>query len=307
MIDGLQIAFEPLVPLALLIALGTLAAVITLFGLFRQARGTALRLLLLLVLFGVLSGPILLQEERRYHDDVALVVVDRSTSQSIADRTAQTETALAAVLAELDGQDKLEVRVVEAGPDSGGPADGTHLVSAIRRGLEGVAADRTAGVILISDGQVHDLPEFDASEGPAADLLPGPLHLLLTGVPAERDRRIEIINAPTFAVVDQAAETSIIVHDQGGGAQGGIARVRIRRDGVELAQEIAHVVQRRQEVTDQYHLRETRQVGWRRQAVMVFHQPPADGQRIVLQQGAGGAWRMVETKKGDPLPTSEQQ
>ena len=241
MIDGLQIAFEPLVPLALLIALGALATVITLFGLFRQARGTALRLLLLLVLFGVLSGPILLQEERRYHDDVALVVVDRSTSQSIADRTAQTETALAAVLAELDGQDKLEVRVVEAGPDSGGPADGTHLVSSIRRGLEGVAADRTAGVIVISDGQVHDLPEFDASEGPAADLLPGPLHLLLTGVPAERDRRIEIINAPTFAVVDQAAETSIIVHDQGGGAQGGIARVRIRRDGVELETRIVPI------------------------------------------------------------------
>ncbi|MDF1737452.1 MAG: hypothetical protein P1U37_19360 [Minwuia sp.] len=241
MIDGLQVAFEPLVPSALLILLGIFAVVITLFGLFRQARGTPFRLLLLLILFGVLSGPILLEEERRYHDDVVLVVVDRSTSQSIADRTAQTETALAAVLAELDRQDALEVRVVEAGPDAGGPADGTHLASAIRRGLEGVPVERTAGVILISDGQVHDLPAFDVAEGPAPDLLPGPLHLLLTGVPAERDRRIEIVNAPTFAVVDQTAETSVIVHDQGAGAQGGIARVRIRRDGVELETRIVPV------------------------------------------------------------------
>ncbi len=240
-VDGLQIAFEPLVPLTLLVALGVVAIAVTLFGLFRQARGSLLRLVLLAVLFGVLSGPILLEEERRYHDDVALVVVDRSTSQSITDRTEQTETALAAVLAELESQDALEVRVVEAGPDAGGPADGTHLVSAIRQGLEGVPAERTAGVILISDGQVHDLPEFDAAEGPAADLLPGPLHLLLTGTASERDRRIEIVNAPTFTVVDQAAETSIIVHDQGDGAQGGIARVRVRRDGVDLETRIVPV------------------------------------------------------------------
>ncbi|MDF1719839.1 MAG: hypothetical protein P1U65_04110 [Minwuia sp.] len=231
MLDGVQIAFEPLIPLSILTPLAILAVLLVLFGLFRRARGTAIRFLLLTILFGVLAGPTLLEEERRYHDDVALVVVDRSASQSLDRRADQTDVALTALLGDLDGQAGLDVRVVEAGPDSGGPADGTHLVSAIRRGLEGVPAERTAGVILITDGQVHDLPRLAVGDTPAEGTLPGPLHVLLTGEVSERDRRIEIINAPTFTVVDQSAETAIIVHDQGSSAQEAIARVTIRRDG----------------------------------------------------------------------------
>lgn len=241
MLDGVQITFEPLVPMAVLIPLAVAGALIVLFGMFRHARGIGIRLLLLAVLFGVLSGPILLEEERRYHDDVALIVVDRSASQSLDSRNEQTEVALAALLNRLDGEDGLDVRVVEAGPNSGGPADGTHLVSAIRRGLEGVPAERTAGVILITDGQIHDLPRLTDAETPAPGTLPGPLHVLLTGKAAERDRRIEIVNAPTFAVVDQSAETAIIVHDQGSSATGAIARVTIRRDGEVLETRIVPV------------------------------------------------------------------
>ena len=55
--------------------------------------------------------------------------------------------------------------------------------------------DRLAGTFLITDGEVHDVPK------PAAVAAQGPIHVLLTGSRAERDRRIEIVDAPGYGIV----------------------------------------------------------------------------------------------------------
>ena len=225
--SGSHLAFEPLIPEIVLIALAAAAALAVLFALIRGARGGLLRLALMAVLLGYLAGPTLVEEERRYHDDVALVVVDRSVSQRTGERTAQTDRALAALEAQLGEVDNLELRVVEAGPKAGGPPDGTMLVEAARRALEGVPRERLAGVVMLTDGQVHDLPP-DGEE----NLFGAPLHVLLSGEEGERDRRIEIVSAPAFAIVGQPASTSLIVHDQSDEAR--FARVQIRRDGEAL-------------------------------------------------------------------------
>jgi regulator of protease activity HflC (stomatin/prohibitin superfamily) len=66
---------------------------------------------------------------------------------------------------------------------------------------------RIAGVILITDGQVHDLA--------AAPALPAPLHVLLTGRKGDWDRRLSIANAPAFAIIGEEASLSFKVEDQG--------------------------------------------------------------------------------------------
>ncbi|PJK31385.1 hypothetical protein [Minwuia thermotolerans] len=233
-LDGNRLVFEPLVPEALLFVMAGLGAALVLFALFRRAPGGLLRLALMGAILAFLAGPTLVKEERRYHDDVAVVVIDRSISQESGDRTAQTDHARAAVedaAGELDG---LELRVVEAGPRAGGPPDGTMLVDAARRAMEGVPGDRLAGVVMITDGQVHDLPE----EGDA-NLFGAPLHVLLTGEEDELDRRIEIASAPAFAIVGQQATAAIVVHDGSGASQ--FARVAIRRDGEPLETRLAPV------------------------------------------------------------------
>ncbi|WP_416897279.1 MAG: hypothetical protein ACMVY4_17575 [Minwuia sp.] len=224
MLEGSQIVFEPLIPEPALLVLAALSGIVLLYALFRRARGGIPRLLLMAALLAFLAGPTLVEEERRYHDDVALVVTDRSLSQGVGDRQAQTDRALAALRRDTDTLENLEVRFVEAGPKAGGPADGSMLVEAARQALEGVPRNRLAGVVFITDGLVHDLPD-DGS----ADLFGAPLQVLLSGVPGERDRRIEVLSAPAFAIVNQETEASIVVHDPEGGND--LIRVSIRRDG----------------------------------------------------------------------------
>lgn len=224
---GSQIVFEPLIPLELLYVLAGLSAAVVLYALVRQARGALLRLCLMGALLAFLAGPTLVQEERRYHKDIAVVVADRSLSQDVGDRAAQTDRALEKIRADTEGLVDLDVRFVEAGPRAGGPADGTMLLDAARRALDGVPRDRLAGVVLVTDGLAHDLPE-DAS----ANLFDAPLHVLLTGNRQERDRRIEVVSAPAFAIVRQQVLASIKVHDRN--AEGELIRVAVRRDGEPL-------------------------------------------------------------------------
>ena len=50
------------------------------------------------------------------------------------------------------------MRVVEAG-QADGETDGTRAVTALGTTLADVPTDRVAGVIMITDGRVHDVPQ----------------------------------------------------------------------------------------------------------------------------------------------------
>ncbi len=56
--------------------------------------------------------------------------------------------------------------------------------------------------------------------------------MLLTGNREERDRRIEIVSAPAYAIVRQQVLASIRVHDPSAGGE--LIRVQIRRDGLPI-------------------------------------------------------------------------
>jgi hypothetical protein len=225
--DGASIVFEPLIAVEALIALAAVSGLILIYALARRARGGVARAILMAALLAYLAGPTLVEEERRYHQDIALVVVDRSLSQEAGDRTAQTDAALAAIRTRTGDDASLDLRVIEAGPAFGGPPDGSMLLAAARRALDGVPRDRLAGVVMITDGLAHDLPEDGDT-----DLFGAPLHVLLTGVREEHDRRIEIVSAPTFAIVRQETRASILVHDSR--PDGELVRVRISLDGDEV-------------------------------------------------------------------------
>ena len=95
--------------------------------------------------------------------------------------------------------------------------------------LSDVPADRVAGVFIITDGRVHDIPANAATLGFNA-----PVHGLITGAKDERDRRIEIVAAPRFGIVGQPQKITYKLDDQG--VSGQRATVTLRRDGEVLNQ-----------------------------------------------------------------------
>jgi len=220
---NLGIAFAPLIGVAFLWAAIAAACLLSLVLFASRSRGAAIRTLALVLVVLALANPSLTREDRDPLNSVAVVVVDKSPSQNFGDRTAQTEAARAAVLERLARIPGLEVRAVEAG-QADGETDGTRLFAALGATLADVPADRIAGVVMITDGRVHDVPADPAALGFAA-----PVHALVTGHRDERDRRVALIAAPRFGIVGQPQTVTYRVEDQGADAK--TADVTVRRDG----------------------------------------------------------------------------
>jgi hypothetical protein len=220
---NLGVAFAPLVSAQILWAAIAGVVILALLLVVSRSRGAVIRALALGLVVLALANPSLTREDRDPLSSVAVVVVDKSPSQSFGDRTQQTEAARAAVVERLSHIPGLDVRVVDAG-QADGETDGTRLFTALGSTLADVPSDRVAGVIMITDGRVHDVPPDASGLGFAA-----PVHALITGTKDERDRRVALIAAPRFGIVGQSQTITFRVEDQGGNEAS--AAVTVRRDG----------------------------------------------------------------------------
>ncbi len=222
-----SIDFAPLIPTPLLWAAAAIAIVLIGIMFLRRTRGAPLRALAVGAMLLALLNPTLREEERDYLANIAIVVIDESTSQALAGRPEQT----AAIRSELENRlgriDNLEVKWVTATSGTDGRATGTELFAALSKAMANTPPDRIAGTIMITDGQAHDVPEKAAALG-----FDAPVHALLTGRPNEFDRRIEIITAPRYGIVGQSRDIELRVVETGKvGTRSSAVRLKIRREG----------------------------------------------------------------------------
>jgi len=224
------IRFDPLLPIWTLAALAAAASLLIVWGFARRARGTTLRAAVFLVLLLWIAAPRLVQETRQGLPDIGLLVVDETASMQIGDRTALAESARLTLQAQASAMPDLELRTITV-PESGN--DGTKLFAAIDKALADIPRARLAGTIVVTDGQIMDVP-------PTA---PGgaPLHLLLTAHSEETDRRIRLIEAPRYGIVGKTAMLRFIVEDLGTSARTGTTDLIVHRDGQPFLQETAPI------------------------------------------------------------------
>ena len=221
-----SVSLAPLVPLPFLIGLAVLAALAAGAAIVLAGRSAILRALALVVLTAALADPSLVFEDREPVKDVVSVVVDRSASNRLADRAAQTDAAVAEIERQLRGIPNIEPRIVDL-RDAQGTNDGTRLFEALSNSLADVPSERVAGAIAITDGLAHDAPANAEALG-----LRAPLHVLTTGRNAEIDRRIVLVDSPRFGIVGKDQIIRLRVVDKGGPGRAGLT---IRRDGEIIA------------------------------------------------------------------------
>ncbi len=222
-----SIDFAPLLPAPFFWGAGLVALALVALLFWRGARGAALRALALLALFAALANPTLREEERESLANVAVVVVDESTSQALAERPEQARAIRADLENKLARIPNLQVKWVTAARPGEGTAPGTNLFAELNRTLATTPPDRLAGVVMITDGQVHDVPDKVAALG-----FDAPVHALLTGRPDEFDRRVEVLKAPRYGIVGQSREIEVAVRAHGVKGKGGEAvTLKVRREG----------------------------------------------------------------------------
>ena len=83
----------------------------------------------------------------------------------------------------------------------------TVLITELRHALAELPSDQIAGIVALSDGQIHD---------PSSEIaLPAPFHGFITGLKNAVDRRIVVKNAPAYAIVGEPVTLTIRISDEG--------------------------------------------------------------------------------------------
>ncbi len=215
--------FAPALPLWLLAVLAAACILAAGAGHWRRARGAWWRSAAFAVLLAWLAGPTLVQETRQGLSDIALLVTDASASMQVGDRAALAAKAAASLTTQAAHMPGLELRHVTV-PESG--HDGTLLWAGVRQALADIPADRLAGIVAITDGQVHDLPADPAT-------IPAPLNVLIPAQGEEWDRRVRVIEAPGYGIVGRTLMLRVAVEDLGppGAAPAGPATLSVQVDG----------------------------------------------------------------------------
>ncbi|WP_166418890.1 hypothetical protein [Cochlodiniinecator piscidefendens] len=200
-----DIIFDPLVSLPMLIACIGLAILTVFFAFWRGLAGVWWRGFAALVLVCAIANPALQQEERDTLNDIVLVVVDDTSSQRIGGREAQTEEALNDLSRRISGRSNTDLHVVRFGDSDGD--QGSLLAAAITTALADIPQSRLAGVVVLSDGLIHDVDAMPS--------LSAPVHLLRSGFADDWDRRLSIRNAPGYAILGEEVTLTLRIDDMG--------------------------------------------------------------------------------------------
>lgn len=221
MFDIPTIAFDPLLPTAIIYSLAALALVGAVLAGLGRLRSWMARCLATGVICLALLNPQTVEEDREPLADEVLILRDASDSMHVGNRAEQMEAVYTALVEQLESDPSLSVTTALVQTD----VNGTPLTGSLIESLGNLPQSRLAGIVALTDGQIHDLP--DAPE----NLLPNgvPFHALIIGDPAARDRRISAILAPRYGLVGEQAEFVVRVDDPG--REGERAPIEIRLNG----------------------------------------------------------------------------
>src|SRR5262245_35215483 len=154
-----SVEFLPFVSWPVLWALAAFGVALFALLLWRARRGAVLRALSYALILLAIANPHLKQEDREPLNDVVAVVVDDTQSQTIAGRDPRTEAIRKGLEERLKAVPDLDIRWVRStSTTADSDRDGTMLFTDLGRALADVPPDRLAGAVLITDGNVHDVP-----------------------------------------------------------------------------------------------------------------------------------------------------
>ncbi|QBK31603.1 hypothetical protein [Roseitalea porphyridii] len=208
--NALSLTFDPFLAWWLIALAGIGAAALGGAIIVMGLRGAWLRTLAAACLVLALANPVILNEERASLPTTVAMVLDTSQSQRLGDRLDQMDTAAAELEATFERFPQFDLRIVETGASATGANTETRMFEALRAALRDVPPAQVGGAVMITDGQIHDLPDSLAELG-----FDAPVHGLITGSEDEFDRKIELVEAPRFAIVGNPVEMSYRVTDQG--------------------------------------------------------------------------------------------
>ena len=199
-----DVIFVPLVPLGVLIGLALVGGMATGLAWWQGLSGWWLRGMAYAVVIAMLANPMIRDTKSADLEDIAVVIVDRSSSNRLGDRPEQVQQALDDLLARLGARQGVRVRQIalDDGPDN----TGTRITQALNKVRAEIPPQQLSSIFVISDGQIHDTDPLGSEV---------PVHHIITGDPSDFDRQILIKQAPVYAILGEKMEITLMVQDAG--------------------------------------------------------------------------------------------
>ncbi|WDI30440.1 hypothetical protein PUV54_10770 [Hyphococcus flavus] len=227
----MNIVFDPWLPHWALVLTIFFGATVILTCLVRNWRSGIPRMLAVVAVILLIANPLRREAETTPLDDVALILVDESASQTLDSRDAVTQdatTKLQESLTNLSGVETIVSRFTGA--------DETLAVASLSQSLADIPRNRLAGVFVVTDGQAAD-----AADAKTFPPLEAPVHIFTTGAQNEVDRKINLVTAPRYGIVRQSVRVTFRVDDLGPNeillSDRQSAQVTLRIDGAEILSE----------------------------------------------------------------------
>ncbi len=193
MIGNHTITLDPVLPFWPLAILSACTIALFIFSFRGNKSKSIARIFFAALLIVFLLQPQLVTEKRKALNDVALIAVDKSQSQNLGNRRATTADALRKLQDNLKKKSGIETRIIDVASNE---KKETKVFDAIEAALSDVPQNQRAGVILLTDGQVSDKPSSEFLKSTS-------LFGLITGSKKDKDREIDLINAPGYSIVGE--------------------------------------------------------------------------------------------------------
>lgn len=155
----------------------------------------AIRLIAVLMFATLLGNPQQVFEKTEPVPKTVIVVRDTTDSMSLGTRADQADAAIQTVRDQIAKNPAITPVYIDAPETANGES---NLIAAIDQATGNIPTGQRGGVIMVTDGLIHDLP----ATVPTRDTY-GPVQVLLAGMRADHDARLNLVDAPAFGLVGQ--------------------------------------------------------------------------------------------------------
>ena len=171
-----------------------------------------LRVLTFLVFLIFILNPQIDKKNAQYHKDIVIVVSDMTQSIIETRKAKEVETIrkdLSSQLKEIGNIEQINIKLNNNRKIEQYKAKEieTSLFKEVNNVINGLNIERLSGIIIITDGQIHDLHNYNKL------LSKTPIHYILVGNKNEKDRILKTTNIPKYAVLGKKYEISVNITD----------------------------------------------------------------------------------------------
>ncbi|MBH69074.1 MAG: hypothetical protein CMM58_12020 [Rhodospirillaceae bacterium] len=213
-LNNIEIIFQPYLSWSIMITFSIVSLLAILSLGYQIGKGVIWRGCAIGSILLVLANPLLISNASKLKKNLVVVAVDRTGSQQLQGRKKNLEDILSKLVKRLNTKQNLKVEIVDIRDTSDLNQEvlynnGTLLFGQLTQFLSTLEKEDVAGIILLTDGQIHD---GEKSRHVADSKFP--IHTILTGKRDEKDRSIELRQAPSYGILGNSATITILVRDK---------------------------------------------------------------------------------------------